>query len=390
MTVPNTSPKVALIHDYLIQYGGAEKTLEAIAEIFPTAPIYTGVYKPEKLSPYITSKNIIAPKNFFIKNFTKYASFLMPLIFESFDLRQYDIIISDTSCWAKGVLTNPDQLHISYNHTPPRFLYGYSVETTKRNAWYYKPFVKIIDSYLRVWDFSAAQRPNFLLVNSQEVLKRVQKFYKRDATVIYPPVEVFFDANATTEVKTGFGDTPYYVAIGRLVAYKNFELIIEAFNKTGSHLAIIGTGQEEKKLKKLANANVHFLGQLNDKDKHVILDNSLGLINAVEDEDFGIVPLEAMAHGKPVLVHRSGGALETIEENVTGMFFNDITLPSLEASLKAFDQAIKENKFDQEKLKASVTKFSKERFKKEFETLIMEKWKEKTTNAGTTRSNNNS
>jgi glycosyltransferase involved in cell wall biosynthesis len=374
-----TEPRVALIHDYLVQYGGAEKTLEAISELFPEAPIYTGVYKPAKLSAYLNGKKIMSPQNFFLQRFTKYLSFLMPLVFENFDLRNYDLIISDTACWAKGVLTTPAQLHISYIHTPPRFLYKYAVETTKRNAWYFKPFVTVIDTFLRAWDYAAGQKPDFLLANSLEVQKRIHKFYKRDSQVIYPPVEIAVAA-ATKAV-----DKPCYVALGRLVAYKNFDLVVKAFNATGLKLIVVGTGQEENKLKKLAGSNVEFVGQVSDAKKNEILENALGLVNAVSDEDFGIVPLEAMAHGKPVLVHNSGGAVETVVEGENGMFFEELTVDCLTTKLKAFDHAITSHQFNADKIKASVIKFSKERFQKEFKAFVMEKW-----HARATGSNNNS
>ncbi|MEN9389692.1 MAG: hypothetical protein RLY61_776, partial [Candidatus Parcubacteria bacterium] len=176
-----TITKVAFVHDYLSQYGGAEKTLEALLELYPTADIYTGLYNPKNLPETITSKNIIAPRNKLFLKLSKLLTFLMPVIFESFDLRSYDLIISDGTAWPKGVITSPNQLHIAYIHTPPRFLYKYSVETTKRNKWYLKPFVSVVDHFLRIWDFGAAQRPNYLIANSIEVQKRIKKFYKRDA-----------------------------------------------------------------------------------------------------------------------------------------------------------------------------------------------------------------
>ena len=153
-----TITKVAFVHDYLSQYGGAEKTLEALLELYPTADIYTGLYNPKNLPETITSKNIIAPRNKLFLKLSKLLTFLMPVIFESFDLRSYDLIISDGTAWPKGVITSPNQLHIAYIHTPPRFLYKYSVETTKRNKWYLKPFVSVVDHFLRIWDFGAAQR----------------------------------------------------------------------------------------------------------------------------------------------------------------------------------------------------------------------------------------
>jgi glycosyltransferase involved in cell wall biosynthesis len=362
-------PKVALIHDHLIQYGGAQKTLEAISKIFPNAPIYTGLYKPDNLSAYLNDKKISYPKNFFLENMPKYFSPIMPLIFEGFDLRDYDLIISDSSCWAKGVLTKPSQLHISYIHTPPRFLYGYSVESTKRKAWYFKPFVSVIDVFLRAWDFAAAQRPDYLIANSREVRGRIKKFYARDSVVINPPVEL-----ERTPILGKAGDGKYYLAVGRLVAYKNFLPLIEAFNINGLSLIIAGTGPEEEKLRSLAKTNIKFEGKVSEERKKELIKNCLGLINPVENEDFGIVPVEAMNFGKPVLVHRSGGHLETVTENRSGMFFDDLSPESLSQKILEFDKKIKSRLFNPEEISKSIADLSEERFTREFKTFVMEKW----------------
>lgn len=370
-----TNPKVALIHDYLNQYGGAEKTLEAIMELYPDAPIYTGIYNPKNLPKSITSRKIVATKGFFITNFYKYFTFLMPLIFESFDLRQYDLIISDGTAWPKSVITNPDQLHIAYIHTPPRFLYKYSVESAKRNKWYFKPVIALIDHYLRIWDYIAAQRPDYLLANSQEIKKRIQKFYKRTAVVINPPVDI----NVSGSGNINNLKKPYYIALGRLVAYKNFDQLILAFNLLDLPLYIVGTGIEENRLKKLANKNITFTGKVSEQEKHSLIEGSLGLINTVADEDFGIVPIEVMGHGKPVLAHRSGGHLEIIKENVSGMFFDDVNFEALSLKIKEFDDAIKANKFDAEAVRTSVAKYSKERFQAEFKKFVDEKLSQRKT-----------
>jgi glycosyltransferase involved in cell wall biosynthesis len=362
-------PKVALVHDHLVQYGGAQKTLEAISRIFPDAPIYTGLYKPDGLSEYLNDKKIYHPKSFFLEKIPKYFSPIMPLIFEGFDLREYDLIISDSSCWAKGVLTKPSQLHISYIHTPPRFLYGYSIESTKRNAWYFKPFISIIDMFLRSWDFAAAQRPDYLVSNSKEVQNRIKKFYSRESVVINPPVEL--EKNPTLSKS---GDGSYYFCMGRLVAYKNFLPLVEAFNINGLPLVIAGTGSEEKTLKATSKSNIKFEGKVSDKRKKELIKNCLGLINPVEDEDFGIVPVEAMSFGKPVLVHRSGGHLETVEENKNGMFFDGLCPKDISQKILEFDNKIKSQIFDPKVVSESVGGMSEERFSREFKSFVMGKW----------------
>ena len=365
-------PKIALIHDYLLYNGGAEKTLESITEVFPEAPIYTSIYDPKKFTDVINSRKIVCPQTVLFKMFPKYLSFLMPLVFENFDLRKYDIVLSDSSAWAKGVLTTPEQLHISYIHTPPRFLYKYPVESAKRNSWYFKPFVAVLDSLLRVWDFNAAQRPDFLIANSQEVQSRIKKFYNREASIIYPPVEIL----ETEKNKFKKREKPYFLMVGRIVAYKNMDIIVKAFKNIPTTLVIVGSGNEENKLRELAASNVEFLGRAGDEEKHFLMEHSLGLINPVIDEDFGIVPVESMLHGRPVLAHKSGGHLETIDENVNGMFFESLSIEDIEKKIREFENNIIANKYDPERIKSFAQKYSKKRFQEELKSFVEEKWKE--------------
>jgi glycosyltransferase involved in cell wall biosynthesis len=366
-------PKVALAHEFLVQYGGAEKTLEAICEIFPDSPIYTAKYNSRNISKYINGKEIIYPKGLLHKLSSKLCFLLsMPTIFESFDFRKYDIVISDGTTWNKGIITRPDQLHISYIHTPPRFLYKYSKESTKWERPFFKPFYSYLVNFIRIWDYVAAQRPDFLITNSETTRSRIKKFYGLDAKVIYPPVDNSFSSNDGLKKAI----VPYFVAVGRLSKYKNFELLVETFNNIRFPLVIIGTGLEEAHLKDIAKENIVFKGKVSDEEKHQIIENSAGLINPVVDEDFGIVPVEAMTHGKPVLAHKSGGHLETIIENETGMFFDELTVNSLSEKLVEFDNAIKNKVFNHEKIKVHAQKYSKERFKTEFENFIREKWED--------------
>lgn len=375
-------PEVALVHDYLVQFGGAEKTLESILELFPDAPVYTGIYNPERLPTTITKREIICPTGAVTRKFSKYLTFLMPLTFESIDLRGFDLVISDGTAWPKGVLTTPEQLHVSYVHTPPRFLYKYSVESQKRSKWYFKPVVPILDHFLRIWDYNAAQRPDFLLANSKETQGRIKKFYNREATVIYPPVETDVEKY---DYKNRNLQKLYYVAVGRLAAYKNFELLVRAFNLLNIPLVIVGTGTEEKKLRKMAKENITFAGQVSEEKKHNILENSLGLIFPVQDEDLGIVPIEAMAHGKPVLAHNSGGPKETIREGTDGMFFENLELEEFIKAIKKFDEMVRNKAFDSEKIIKRARIYNKERFKQEFGAFVSERWE---AHARTTRSSN--
>ncbi|HDQ15637.1 MAG TPA: glycosyltransferase family 4 protein [Bacteroidetes bacterium] len=365
-------PKVALVHDYLLQYGGAEKTLEAIAELFPDAPIYTGAYSPKNFPEAITKRRIIQPKNPMFKLLSKHLSFLMPMVFENFDLNEYDLIISDSASWAKGVLTKPDQLHVSYIHTPPRFLYHYSVESPMRNRWYYKPVINVIDHFLRIWDFCAAQRPDFLIANSMTTQKRIQKFYNRNAKIIHPPTEIGKDIEKSKDVI----QKPYFCCLGRLATYKNFDYLISAFNLLGWKLLVMGTGPEEKNLKKMAKGNIKFLGKVSEEEKYKVLANTKGLINPVIDEDWGIVPLEAMSVGIPVLAHKSGGATENVKNGVTGMFFTSIELESFIEAIKTFSEAVEKGTYNKERMINFAKNFTKEKFQEEFSAFVKEKWEE--------------
>ena len=365
------NPKIALATEFLVQYGGAQKTLEAISELFPEAPIYTAKYIPDDISGYLNSKKIISPKNNWINNASKYFfTFLMAPVFEEMDFRNYDILISDGTTWTKGIITKPEQMHITYIHTPPRFLYGYSRESGKRDFLLFKLFFSYVDNLLRLWDYTAAQRPDYILTNSATTKARINKFYRRNAHIIYPPVELDHKPNKDlNNLKK-----PYYIAVGRLAKYKNFEVLINAFNLLNIDLVIVGTGSEEKRLKKLAGENISFVGQAPEELKHSLIEGALGLINPVVDEDFGIVPVEAMAHGTPVLGHRSGGHLETVIEGKTGMFIDDLSVESLVKTVRDFDNDVRANKYDKGYIKRSAERFSKERFQKEFYDFVMEKW----------------
>lgn len=366
-------PKIAIAHEFLTQFGGAEKTLEAIAEIFTDAPIFTAKYNPKSMPESITEREIIYPKGLFNRISEKlFFLFRMPTIFENFDFREYDIIVSSGTTWNKGILTKPEQMHITYIHTPPRFLYKYSQETTKWQKPFFKPFYSYLVNFIRLWDYVAAQRPDYIVTNSENTRKRIRKFYGRDAKIIYPPVETNFQKDDGLKKV----ETPYFLAVGRLSKYKNFDLLIKAFNEVKYKLVIVGAGLEENYLKSISGDNIVFKGRASDEEKNRLLEGCMGLINPVVDEDFGIVPVEAMAHGKPVLAHKSGGHLETIIEGETGLFFEGEDVKILSEKIIEFDQMIKNKKFDREKISEHAQKFSKERFKSEFENFVREKWEE--------------
>lgn len=356
--------KVALVHDFLNQYGGAERVLEAIHELFPYAHVYTSLHDPTKLPLRMRNWEIRPfqlPK-LPIAHFLKYYTAFYPFLFENLDLQEYDLVISSTAFFAKGVLVKPGAVHISYIHTPPRFLYHYRAETGKRELFFYRPVLALLDNFFRIWDYRAAQRPDYIVVNSQEVARRVKKFYGREATVIYPPVNLPY---SNRPVVQSSGRQFYYLVVSRLLSYKRIDLAIQAANELKVPLKITGTGKEENKLRRMAGPTVEFLGFVSDDKLSGLLSNCQALIFPT-DEDFGIVPVEAMYFGRPVLAFAKGGALETIIAGKTGKFFREETVESLVEAWKSFDPS----EYKAQNCIAQAKKFSKARFKKEFSGFV--------------------
>ncbi len=375
--------KVALVHDYLIEYGGAERVLEALHEIFPDAPLYTAFLDLDSLGPnkqsFTTYKQSFTTYKDKFKSWNIKTSWLQnlpfarklispfrifaPLIFEGFDLSEYDLVISSCNTYfSKAVITKPGSLHLSYIHTPPRYLYGYTTSFNYKKHWWTKIPAEAMNHILRIYDFETSQRPDILIANSKNVKERIKKFYRRDSVVIYPPVDISsFPRKRKSKGK-------YFLSLGRLVRGKGVEVIVKAFDITGLPLKVAGTGPELKNLQKVygRNKSVEFLGMVKDENLSELYGGAKALILASEDEDFGITAVEAFACGTPVIAINSGGYLETVIEGKTGVFFDGATPESLIKVLESFD----ESRFNKEDLKAQAEKFSKERFKKEILELI--------------------
>ncbi|MDP2874225.1 MAG: glycosyltransferase [bacterium] len=360
--------KVALVHDYLNQFGGGERVLEALAELYPEAPIYTALYDRAKIakgSPMLASQQIITP-NYgrlpFVHSFYKWFTFLYPLAFEAFDLSAYDLVISSSANFAKGVLTNANQKHISYIHTPPRFLYGYKTEESRRDKWLWRQILRPVDYFLRLWDFQAAQRPDVLVANSQETARRIRKFYRREATVVYPPVTIpeVLESDLQPDPNGSF------LIVSRLSEYKHVDIVIEAANQLGFPLKVAGTGKEQARISRLAGPTVEMLGFVSEERLTQLYRSCRAFISPVEDEEFGIVAVEAMAYGRPVIALRQGGYLETVVEGKTGMFFEKPTVESLAEVWRSF----KAESFDPQTCRNQALRFSKERFQKEIKDLV--------------------
>jgi len=364
--------KVALIHDHLAQDGGAEKVLKVLADLFPEAPIYTLLYEKKQINKYFQGRqietSIIQKLPGGVKHYQWYL-FFMPIAVEFFDLRKFDLVISDTSSFAKGVITSPDTLHICYCHTPTRYLWSDThqyINELKYNKWL-KKIISLILNRIRLWDRLAADRVDLFIANSKTVQKRISKYYHRDSIVIYPPVETDkFYISDLSQQKLG---EQYFLVGCRLAPYKRVDIVIETFKRLGSdyRLKIFGDGVDEERLKKIAegHSNIEFLGRVSEEEKAKLYSNCQAFINP-QEEDFGITVVEAMASGRPVIAYQKGGATETIIDQKTGLFFSEQTPESLEEAIRRFPTI----NFNSQEIRQTAEKFSVERFKQQITEFI--------------------
>lgn len=369
--------RVAIVHDYLKEFGGAEKVVEALLEIWPGAPVFTAVYLPKYSGPHrkrIEKWNIIPSVLQYFPLKEKFISlfrFVAPIVFSLMDLRKFDVVIissAGTYTSPNFVRTNKKNLLICYYHTPPRYLYGYAVANDWKNNIFRKVLLvmgQIPMFFLRVLDKYAATLPDYLIANSREVAGRIKRFYNKSSTVIYPPVEI-------PKVKLPIKKGNYYVIGGRVSRHKGHDIAIRAFTKLGLPLKVFGgtfASYGLKQFKKIAGPNIEFLGEVDEKAKWDLMKKAKGFIFPSEMEDFGIVPVEAMAVGTPVIALAQGGVLETVVEGKTGIFFPKRTVGSLEEAVKRFEKM----KFSQQDCVDRAKKFSKERFKKEIIAFILKR-----------------
>lgn len=357
--------RVALVHDYLNQYGGAERVLEAFCEIWPDAPIFTLVYDEQKTGRAFAGRQIktsFLQKIPLAKKHHRPFLMLMPVAIEQFNLSKYDLIISDTASFAKGVITNPQALHVCYCHTPTRYVWDDSHKYIEEFNYpsLVKKLIPIFLNYLRVWDEAAADRPDKYLANSNFVASRIKKYYKREAQVIYPPVK-------TSLFYTVSQPADYFLVVARFLPYKKVDLAIEAFNILGWPLKIIGDGPERGRLKKIARSNIEFVGLVPEAELRKYYANSQALIFP-QEEDFGLTAVEAMSSGRPVVAFKNGGALEIVKEEETGIFFEEQTPESLIKALKKFSGL----KFNPEFIRQRALSFDKEIFKQKIKGFVEE------------------
>ncbi len=369
--------KVALAHDYLREYGGAERVLEALHEIFPEAPVYTAYVNLDAMGENGKRFKEWDIRSSWFQKFPFANKLLSPfrlfatMMFESFNLSEYDLVISSSSAiyMAKAVITKPETLHISYIHTPPRYLYGYVTSFNYKKRALTRILGELANHIIRIYDFEVSQRPDILVANSKNIAARIKKFYRRDSVVIYPPVDL---KEFTGRSPQATGDRKYFLVLSRLVRGKGVEVIVEACAKLGVPLKVAGSGSELQNLKSLVanhKSNIEFLGWVSDSERVKLLQDAKALIIASEDEDFGITSVEAQAAGTPVIAPASGGFLETVEDGKTGLLYGGpgaVNAESLTAALQKFASL----KFNPEDLRENAEKFSVERFKKEILELV--------------------
>ena len=327
--------KVAIVHYWLNGMRGGEKVLESLCRLYPQADIYTHVYEPDKISDTINSHQVYTS---FISKLPlakqKYQAYLpfMPLALEQLDLTEYDLVISSESGPAKGVITRPDAVHVCYCHSPMRYVWDMYYEYFKNAGFFKKLFSAPLIHYLKLWDYATAARVDYFIANSSYIKKRIHKTYRRDAVVINPPVdyEAFYIAEQTSD---------YYLMLGQLVPYKKVELAVQAFIQSGKKLKVVGEGELKATLIKLSenHPNIEILGrQPFEQIKRFYAECQALIFPGVED--FGIVPLEAMASGRPVIAYGAGGVLDSVIDGETGIFFHEQTVDALNQAVAAFEQ----------------------------------------------------
>ncbi len=360
--------KIALVHEFLNQLGGAEKVLQNFLEIWSEADVHVILYNREKTAGQFENyKKKISWLNELpgTRKHPRLFLALMPAAIESFGFSEYDVVLSDSSSFAKGIKT--DKLHICYVQTPTRFLWTEKKYLDQQNyPGALKFFGRLVLPWLRRWDYRAAQRPNYLIANSANVRDRIKKYYNRDSEVLFPPVDTdFFKPTGSKQ--------DYFFTASRLEPYKKIDIIVEAFNELGWPLKVAGTGTQLEELKKMARTNIEFLGRVADRDLPKYYSEAKAFVFAAE-EDAGIVFLESLACGTPVIAYRKGGALEVVKEGITGEFFESQTPESLVEKLKSF----KVEKYDRKVLRENALQFDKKVFQKKIKEFVEEKYANRT------------
>ncbi|MDO8512218.1 MAG: glycosyltransferase [bacterium] len=363
---------VALVHESLTRLGGAERVLAEMHRLYPEAPIYALLHESAVTKALFPGANLHFS---FLRRFPEFLRKrerlflpLLPVVPETFDLSRYDVVISSASAFAKGVVTRPGTMHICYCHSPTRYLwdwYPHVLEEFGGGTIKYG-ILSILLHYLRLWDAAASRRVDFFIANSKTTAGRIKKYYGRDSDVIYPPVNV-------KRFKPTKENKGYFLIVSRLSPYKRIDVAIHAFNKLELSLVIIGEGRDRERLQSIAGATIKFKGFVSDEKLPDYYAGARAIIFPGED-DFGIVPVEAMASGKPVIALRRGGAMETIVEGITGEFFDEPHEALLAEAVRGFME--KESSYDYLKIRERAELYSEEKFKEKLQKYVEEKWNE--------------
>ena len=359
------------MHDYLNQYGGAERVLEELHALSPDAPIFTSIYDPERLPAAYREWDI---RHSFMqrlpgirRNHQPYLP-VYPLAFARLDLRPYELVISSSSAFAKNVRPAPGALHICYCHSPMRFAWNYrDYARRERLGPVTGALLRPILGAVRLWDRAGTGRVDYLIANSRAVAERIARFYGREAVVIHPPVRT---AGAPSPPASEPDD--FYLVVTRLVPYKRLDIVVEAFNDLGTPLWIAGEGRDRAALERLAGSNVRFLGRVSDEEKARLYSRCRATIFPAED-DFGIAQVEAQAAGRPVIAYRAGGALETVREGVSGVFFDEQTPAAVAKAVRRF--AGGETRFDPSTIAAHARSFDAAVFRRALAGFVQDRWR---------------
>ena len=362
-------PRVALVHHWLVSAGGAERVLYELHRMYPEAPIYTAAYD-KSIFPELKDADVRVTwldKVPFAKTKHQYFPILRAWAFRSINLSKYDLVISSDAAEAKSIRKGKDTLHICYCHTPIRYYwvdYDWYVQHPPfgKLNWLARIVLKFSLNWLKKLDFNSAQKVDVFVANSDNVKGRIKKYYKRDSTVVYPPIEV-------EKFKLSLKHDDYYLIVGRQVAYKRLDLAVDAFNELGLKLKVAGVGEEIGKQKERANQNIEFLGRVPDEELKRLYAGAKGFIFPTK-EDFGMVPIEAMANGTPVVAYGVGGALEYVEDGKTGVLFPEQTKASLIEAIGRFQMI----QFDPVYIRQRAERFSVAVFRKDFGNLVEDEW----------------
>lgn len=350
--------RVALTYDHLNKIGGAEVILTQLARLFPQADWYTSVWEPER-APFSRSWKVHTSwlnRIPFLRTRHEWLAWTMPFVFESFDLSSYDLVISVSSAEAKGIITKPGTIHLNYCLTPTRYLYSHA--TQYLTNWLYRAVARP----LRAWDLVSSTRPDIMIAISTQVKNRIQKYYNREVSIIYPPVD-------TAKFRQLSAFTPpyqdYFLTVSRLVQYKHLDLLVKTFNQTGRNLVIVGEGSEYQRLRALAGPTIHLTGAVSDSELVGYYQHALAFVHAGE-EDFGIAMCEAQAAGKPVIAYACGGALDIVQSRDVGLLVDSPTVEGFASALSQFDTM----SFASSACRASAKRFSLGRWRGQFSQLI--------------------